>query len=57
MIETEPAKGLGDWDVLVIRNEREFCSYLEARLRDAGFELLETSPIGGWGACMSAGAF
>lgn len=40
MTETESAKALRG----------------EARLREDGFELLVTSPIGGWGACMSEGA-
>jgi hypothetical protein len=55
MFEAESSRGLRDRDYLVIRDEMEFCSHIEARLKEGGFELLETSPIVGWGVCMSAG--
>jgi hypothetical protein len=41
----------------VIRDEEEFCSYIETRLREEGLELVETSPIAGWGHCLRAGSF
>jgi hypothetical protein len=42
---------------LVVKNEQEFYSYIEGRLRDEGFELLETSPGMGWSQCLSAQAY
>lgn len=41
----------------VIRDEQEFCLYIESRLREEGFELVETSPIAFMSPLMSAGAF
>jgi len=57
MIESEFSKSSRERDCVVIRDEQEFCSYIETRLREEGFELFETSPIAGWGPCLSAGAF
>jgi hypothetical protein len=57
MIESEFSKSPRESDCVVIRDEREFCSYIETRLREEGLELVETSPIAGWGHCLSAGAF
>jgi len=33
---------------IVVRNEEDFYSYIETRLVDEGFEVLETSPRIGW---------
>jgi hypothetical protein len=57
MTESESLKNPREHDCVVIRNEQEFCSYIETRLREEGLELVETSPIAGWGPCLSAGAF
>ncbi len=57
MIESEFSKSPRERDCVVIRDEQEFCSYIETRLREEGLELVETSPIAGWGHCLSAGAF
>lgn len=57
MIEREYSKRPRERDCVVIRDEKEFCSYIEARLRAEGLELVETSPIAGYGPSMSAAAF
>lgn len=57
MIESEFSKSPRERDCVVIRDEQEFCSYIETRLREEGLELVETSPIAGWGPCLSAEAF
>jgi hypothetical protein len=57
MIEREFSKSPRERDCVVIRDEQEFCSYIETRLREDGLELVETSPIAGWDPCLSAGAF
>jgi hypothetical protein len=57
MIESEFSKNPRERDCVVIRDEQEFCSYIETRLREEGLELVETSPIAGWGPCLSAEAF
>ncbi len=56
MIEENRSRGQSERRCLVIRDEQEFCSYIESRLREEGFELVETSPIARWSPCLSAGA-
>jgi hypothetical protein len=57
MIESEFSKSPRERDCVVIRDEQEFCSYIETRLREEGLELVETSPLAGWDPYLSAGAF
>jgi hypothetical protein len=57
MIETGTCTRLMERNCLVIRDEQEFCSYIESRLREEGFELVETSPIACWSPLLRAGAF
>ena len=48
MSEKESSRTAMERHCLVIRDEQEFCLYIESRLREEGFELVETSPIAGW---------
>jgi hypothetical protein len=57
MGEKESSRTAMERHCLVIRDEQEFCIYIESRLREEGFELVETSPIACWSPLMSAGAF
>ena len=57
MIEKETSRMSMERNCFVIRDEQEFCLYIESRLREEGFELVETSPIACWNPLMSAGAF
>jgi len=57
MAEKESSRTAMERNCLVIRDEQEFCLYIESRLREEGFELVETSPIACWSPLMSAGAF
>lgn len=56
MIQAEVRKKSAEPSYLIVKNEQEFYSYIEGRLRDEGFELLETSPGMGWSQCLSAQA-
>ncbi len=56
MSEENRSRSQSERRCLVIRDEQEFCSYIESRLREEGFELVETSPIVRWSPCLSAGA-
>jgi hypothetical protein len=56
MIQVAARKNPAEPAYLVVKNEQEFYSYIEGRLRDEGFELLETSPGVGWSQCLSAQA-
>jgi hypothetical protein len=57
MIQVAARKNPAEPACLVVKNEQEFYSYIEGRLRDEGFELLETSPGMGWSQCLSAQAY
>jgi hypothetical protein len=57
MIQAAVRKNSAEPAYLVVKNEQEFYSYIEGRLRDEGFELLETSPGTGWSQCLSAQAY
>jgi hypothetical protein len=57
MIQTAVRKNSAEPAYLIVKNEQEFYSYIEGRLRDEGFELLETSPGTGWSQCLSAQAY
>jgi hypothetical protein len=57
MIPAEARKKTDEPACLVVKNEEEFFTYIEGRLRDEGFELLETSPGAGWSQCPSAKAY
>jgi hypothetical protein len=57
MIEKESSRTSMERNCHVIRDEQEFCLYVESRLREEGFELVETSPIAFMSPLMSAGAF
>jgi hypothetical protein len=57
MIENECQSVPRGRECLVIRDEQEFCAYIETRLKEGGFELLETSPVVGWTTWAGAQAF
>ncbi len=57
MIEKNPSGNRSERRCLVTRDEQEFCSYIESRLREEGLELVETSPIACWAPCLSTGAY
>jgi hypothetical protein len=57
MIETESSGSPMERKCLVIKDEQEFCSYIESRLSREGLELVETSPIACWSPFLSAEAF
>lgn len=57
MIEETLSRSQSERRCLVIRDEQEFCSCIESRLREEGLELVETSPIACWSPCLSAGAY
>ena len=42
---------------IVVRNEEDFYSYIETRLVNEGFEVLETSPRIGWHSGLAAHAY
>jgi len=57
MIQSAAGKNPAEPAYLVVKNEQEFYSYIEDRLMDGGFELLETSLGMGWSQCLSAQAY
>lgn len=57
MIENDFSGRQTERRCLVVRDEQEFCSYIESRLREEGLELVETSPMTLWSPILSAGAF
>ncbi len=57
MIETGSSSSPMECKCLVIKDEREFCSYIESHLSQEGLELVETSPIARWSPFLSAEAF
>lgn len=42
---------------LVVKNEQDFYSYIEGRLKEEGLELLETCPGMSWSQCLSGQAY
>jgi len=56
MAEKEAPRTSLERSCLVIRDEEEFCLYIETRLREEGFELVETSPVACWSPLLGAGA-
>jgi DNA replication initiation complex subunit (GINS family) len=57
MIQAAVRKNSAEPAYLVVKNEQEFYSYIEDRLRDEGFEILETSPEMDRSQCLSAQAY
>ncbi len=57
MIETGSSFGPTERKCLVIKDEQEFCSFIESRLSEEGLELVETSPIACWSPFLGAEAF
>ena len=57
MIEAADKKNPAEPAYLVVQDEQEFYSYIEGRLKNEGFELLETSPGIGWPQGLSAQAY
>jgi len=57
MIEAAAGKNPAEPAYLVVQDEQEFYSYIEGRLKNEGFELLETSPGIGWPQGLSAQAY
>lgn len=56
MSQADSRKNSAEPACLVVKNEEEFYSYIECRLKEQGFELLETNPEMGWSQCLSAQA-
>jgi hypothetical protein len=42
---------------LVVKNEQDFYSYIEGRIKEEGLELLETCPEVSWSQCLSGQAY
>lgn len=57
MIETGSSFGPTERKCLVIKDEQEFCSFIESRLSEEGLELVETSPIACWSPFLGAEGF
>jgi len=56
MSQAEVEKNSPESACLVVKNEEEFYSYIESRLKEEGFELLDTNPEKDWSQCLSAQA-
>ncbi len=57
MIGTGSSFGPMERKYLVIKDEQEFCSFIESRLSEEGLELVETSPIACWSPFLGAEVF
>ncbi len=56
MSQADVRKNFVESACFVVRNEEEFYSYIESRLKEEGFELLDTNPEKDWSQCLSAQA-
>lgn len=56
MIQPAAGKNPTESAYLIVKNEQEFYSYIEDRLMDGGFELLETSQGMVWPQSLSTPA-
>lgn len=57
MIQPASGKNPAESAYLIVKNEQEFYSYIEDRLMDGGFELLETSQGMVWPQSLSTPAY